>query len=107
MYRIISLSGLLIACKPVLHQRAVGLRDFEVSIGIREHDQVDRATIIVKDERVEITSDRTSQTAIELDPVKAARLILGGPSGIGYQDIPPNLAALLPVPVHVLGLDHV
>ncbi len=106
-YRIISLSGLLTSCRTFMQQRASGLRDFEVSIGIREHDRVDIATIAVRDGSVEITPDRTSQEYLELDPVAAARLFFGGIPGISYDEIPPGLAGLLPVPIHVPELDHV
>jgi hypothetical protein len=106
-YRIVSLPGLLTACKAVMQHRAAGLQDFEVSIGIREHDRVDMATITVRDGSVEITPDRASQTYVELDPVAAARLLFGGPAGIDYREIPSSLAALFPVPIHVPGLDHV
>jgi len=106
-YRIVGLSGLLTACEPVLQRRAAGLRDFDVSIGIREHDRVDVATIAVRGGNVEITPDRASQTYIELDPVAAARLFFGGPPGVDGGGLPPSLAALLPVPIHVPRLDYV
>ena len=107
MYRIISLAGLLTACKPILQKRASGLRDFDLGIGIREHDKVDTAFITVRNSTIEITPERTSHTYIEFDPVTAARLVFGGPPGTGCKEIPSCLMSLLPLPIHVPQLDHV
>lgn len=107
VYRIINLYGLLSAFKPVLEQRAVSLRDFDVTIGISEHDRADIATIALRNKTIDLTPNCTSQPYVELDPVSAARLVLGGPSIASYKEIPQCLATLLPVPIHVPQLDYV
>ena len=107
MYRVVHLPGLLTACKPVLERRAACLADFDVSIGIHEHDRVDTATIAVRYGCVEISPGRASQTYIELDPVAAARLFFGGPSIGRHEEIPQGLFALLPLPIRVPPLDYV
>lgn len=106
-YRINDLPGLLVACRPVLEQRAACLRDFDVSLGIREHDRVDEATIALRNGDLELSSGRSSHTYVELDPVAAVRLFLGGPSAPAGCGVPQALHALLPLPVHVPPLDHV
>jgi predicted N-acetyltransferase YhbS len=107
MYRIVDLSRFLSAVKPTLSRRARGLRDFQLAIGIQEHDRTDVATIILRDGEVEIVPGQQAQQYVAWSPVRAARLILGGPPIAPLEELPPQLTALLPVPVFVPALDHV
>lgn len=105
MYRIVDLTGLLQAALPHLESRARAVRDFAVTVGIREHDRIDTTTIAVENGAVEVRAGKHAADEVELDPLEAVRLFLGGPP-IGTQ-VPPQLAALLPIPVHVPPLDYV
>jgi predicted N-acetyltransferase YhbS len=107
MYRIVDLPGLLTLMKPVLARRAAPLRDWSLSIGIREHDRTDVATLVVRDGSIEITADRSAEQYVEWSSVEAARVLLGGPPVAARNDVQPVLAALLPLPVYVPHLDHV
>jgi GNAT superfamily N-acetyltransferase len=106
-YRIINLAGLLKSSRNVLEQAAAVLADFDVAIGVREHDRVDAATIGLKDGKLTIQAGRKSARYVELDPVSAVRLILGGPPSEAWKKLPPGLLKLLPVPIHVPSFDHV
>ena len=106
-YRIVSLSGFLEACTPLLEARAGGLRDFDVSIGIHEHDRTDVASITLGKGKIVIEAGRRAQTHVEMEPVAAVRLILGGPPAGRAGEIPAALDGLFPVPLHVPPLDHV
>lgn len=109
MYRIIDLYGLLQTARSYLERRAQAVRDFAVTIGIREHDRLDLATVAVENGVVEVRTGRHAAGVIELDPIEAVRLFLGGPP-IGDpptgDPVPPQLVALLPIPVYVPPLDH-
>jgi hypothetical protein len=107
MYRIVDLTRFLSAVKPMLSRRARSLRDFQLAIGIQEHDRTDVATIILRDGEVETVSGQQAQAYVAWSPVQAARLILGGPPITPLHELPSQLAALLPVPVFVPALDHV
>lgn len=107
MYRIVDLARFLSLAKPMLSHRAQGVRDFELAIGIEEHDRTDIATIAVCGGEIEITSGRQTEDYCAWSSVQAARLILGGPPIAPQDEIPPQLTALLPVPVFVPPLDHV
>ncbi|MBN1935275.1 MAG: GNAT family N-acetyltransferase [Anaerolineae bacterium] len=105
MYRIVDLTKLLQAALPHLERRARAVRNFAVALGIREHDRVDVATIAVENGAVEVRVGKHAPDYIELDPLEAVRLLVGGPP-IGAQ-VPAELHALLPIPVHVPPLDYV
>jgi predicted N-acetyltransferase YhbS len=107
MYRIVDLARLLSLLEPVLSARAGPLHDFALSLGIREHDRTDAATLVVRGGRLEIRPGREADRYVEWSPQEAVRALLGGaPLGAGVQ-VPLELAALLPLPVHVPALDYV
>lgn len=106
-FRIVDLPGLLTAALPHLTRRAAPLRDFAVSVGIREHDRTDAATIRVQDGCVEVCPGRRVEPCVELSSVEAVRLFLGGPPIADPGRIPASLSALLPVPAYVPPLDNV
>jgi predicted N-acetyltransferase YhbS len=105
MYRIVDLTRLLRGMAPIVARQAAPLRDFSLSIGIREHDRTDVATITVHDGDVQVFPGRDAEHYVEWTAVDAVRVLLGGPPVA--PDIPPDLAALLPLPVYVPQLDHV
>ncbi len=107
LYRINDLTAVLQAAIPSLARRAAGLRDFEVTLGIREHDRTQATTITVRDGAVQIVAGRHAEYYVELGTVVATRLIFGGPAIPEASQLPPGLLALLPVPVYVPLLDHV
>lgn len=107
MYRVNDLTAVLRAAKPRFEHRAAGLRDFSITLGIREHDRTQATTITVRDGLVQIEAGRQSGNYVELDPIVAARLVFGGPAIPEAPHLPPGLLALLPVPVYVPQLDHV
>jgi len=107
MYRIVSLEHLLTLSCSAMAVRAAVLRDFDVCVGITEHDRVDEATIGVKNGQINASAGRNAADYVALSPVEAVRLFLGGsPSAIAAK-VPVALAALLPIPVHVPPLDYV
>jgi predicted N-acetyltransferase YhbS len=107
MYRIIDLYPLMAAAQPLLERRAAGLRDMDLCFEIREPDRVDAVTLEVSGGHVRVTPGRHSAHVIELTSIAAARLLLGGaPIGDSGQ-MPSQLAALLPIPVHVPPLSDV
>jgi len=106
-YKIVNLAGLLAACTPILQQHAAGLRDTDVSIGMREPGCMQNVRLVVKRGKIEVVPNRKAKVHVELDPVSAVRLVLGGPPLAASRGVPPVLATLFPVPVHVPPLDHV
>jgi len=107
MYRIVDLVQLLELFLPLLSSRAKWLRDGALSIGIREHDRTDTATLIVQDGVVEVVPGRSADRYVEWSPVEAARVLLGGPAVPDASEYHGMLATLFPLPVFVPGLDHV
>ncbi len=107
MYRINDLTQLLTLARPILETRAAAMKDVALALGIKEYDRTKVTTLQVEDGHVTITPGRQAETYVEINPVEAARLILGGPPTLGQARIPPALLALLPVPCYVLPLDHV
>ena len=105
-YRLISVAGFLGACEPILERRAEGLKDFDVSFGIVEHDRTDVASVTLDRGKIAVEAGRRAKTHLDLDPGTAVRLILGGPPG-GAGAVPAPLQRLFPVPMHVPALDHV
>lgn len=107
MYRVNDLTQLLRAAQPLMHQRAAQLRDFQVCICVREHDRTTATTLSVHEGVVAITEGRNAAPCIELGPVEAARLFLGGPPIAGHSQLPEGLLALLPVPAFVAPMEYV
>jgi len=107
LYRINDLTAVLQAAIPALTRHAAGLRDFAVTLGMREHDRTQATTIAVRDGAVHIEAGQYAEHYVELDPVVATRLVFGGPAIPEAEQLPPGLLALLPVPVYVPQLDHV
>jgi predicted N-acetyltransferase YhbS len=107
MFRINDLSQLLLGAQAFLTTRAAALRDFAVTLRIKEHDRTTATTLAVENGAVYIEPGGNAGSAVELDAVEAARLILGGPAIRAQAMLPPGLVALLPVPAYVLPLDHV
>jgi hypothetical protein len=107
MHRIVNLSVLLTAARPVMTASAAALRDFDVCLGIREHDRVDQATIWVQNGEVNVLSGQHSRQYMELSSLEAVRLLLGGAPTTTSPDILTGLTALLPIPVYLPALDHV
>ncbi len=107
MYRIVDLTQLLTRAKPFMASRAATLCDFDITVGIREHDRTTLTTVAVQNGGVEVQPGRHSKTYVELSPVIAARLFLGGPAISERDRIPAGLQALLPLPAYVPPLDHV
>ena len=107
MVRIVDLTRLLQLFQPLLSSRAKWLRDVALSIGIREHDRTDTATLIVRDGELEVAPGRSADRYVEWSSVQAARVLLGGPPVPEADDLHGLLAALFPLPVFVPGLDHV
>lgn len=106
-YRINDLTTVLTAAQPVLNQRAAALRDFAVSIGIRENDRLSLTCITVADGVVAIERDRRAAVHVEIPAMEAARLFVGGPAIAAQAQLPPGLHALLPIPVYVAPMEHV
>jgi len=106
-YRINDLTELLLAARPHLAGRASALRDFAVAVGIREHDRTQVTTISVERGDVSIEAGSHAATYVELSPVTAARLFLGGPAIPERAQLPGGLPALLPVPAYVAPMEHV
>jgi predicted N-acetyltransferase YhbS len=107
MYRINDLAQLLLGAQDFLNTRAAALRDFDVTLRIKERDRTTATTLTVENGTVHIEPGGAASSSVELDPVEAARLLLGGPSTQMQPTLPLGLAALLPVPAYVLPFDHV
>jgi hypothetical protein len=114
MWRINDLAQVLTLARPILRKRATALRDFELAIGVREHDRTpvageDRTvtTLAVHDGEVEIARGRHVKHTIEWSAVEAARAVLGGPPVGSEAEMPAGLRALLPIPMYLPALDHV
>lgn len=106
-YRIIDLAGLLKACAPHFERRAAAMKHFDLSVGMVEHDRTDVASITLDKGKIVVEAGRRAKTHVELDPLMAVRLILGGAAAGKANGIPAALETLFPVPVHVPPLDHV
>jgi GNAT superfamily N-acetyltransferase len=107
MWRVNDPAQVLALARPVLRRRAAALRDFELAIGVREHDRTSVATLAVRDGQVEIARGRHVQAYVEWSAVEAARAFLGGPPVAAEADVPAGLRALLPIPMYLPALDHV
>ncbi|MBN1875399.1 MAG: GNAT family N-acetyltransferase [Anaerolineae bacterium] len=107
MYRINDLTQLLLAARTFLAPRAAVLQDFAIAIGIQEHDRVPVTTLAVQNGTLEIAAGQHTDTYIQLSPLEAARLFLGGPATPVHTTLPGGLMALLPIPVYVSEMDSV
>jgi len=111
MLRIVDWTRLLQDVQPLLQQRAAGLPAASISVGCRWRDSVEWATVewdgkalaVFPDRRVGRPSRPTDEVELELPHLTA--LVCGGPHP-GRERLG-LLAPLLPVPVHIPGLDHV
>lgn len=111
MWRIVDLARALALARPVLQQRAAGLRDLKLAIGMVEHDQTQTATLSVRDGEVQVWPGRQSDAYYEWPIVEATRLLLGGPPVSCPPGMPEalwtGLRALLPISAYLPPLDHV
>jgi len=107
MWRVNDLAQVLTLARPVLRQRAAAMRDFELAIGVREHDRTDVATIAVRDGEVEVARGRHVEPYVEWSAVEAARAVLGGPPVAAECGMPAGLRALLPIPMYLPPLEYV
>ena len=105
VYRIVDLAGLLEAYRGWLEGRAKWVASLELSLGFKFQDEVQQATIFVRDGKVEIARGRRAEPYVELDALEGVRLLLGGPSP--EREEVAGLSGLLPLPVHIPILDHV
>lgn len=107
MYRVNDLTALLRAVQDHLTAQAAVLRNFSVSISVREQDRTTRTTLTVEDGEVGIEPGDHASDKVELGVVEATRLVLGGPAVADQGDLPQGLLTLFPVPCYVFPLDHV
>lgn len=107
MYRINDLTQLLLAAHDTLNARAAVIRDFAVVMKVVEHDRTAATTLTVENGSVHIESGEHAPAIVELEAVKAARLVFGGPPIQTQATLPAGLLALMPVPVYVMPFDHV
>ena len=107
MWRVNDLAQVLTLARPILRQRAAALRDFELAIGIHEHDRVNVTTLAVRDGELKIARGRHVEPYVEWSVVEAARAVLGGPPAAAEAELPAGLRALLPIPMYLPALDHV
>jgi hypothetical protein len=111
MWRIVDLAQALALARPFLQQRAAAARDFELALGMVEHDRTQVATLSVCDGEVRVTPGRHANAHYEWPAVDMARLLIGGPSVARPPRIPAKLwaglRALLPIPAYLPPLDEV
>ncbi len=104
MFRIVNWLGLLAALRPLLEQRAAGLPAFSQSIGCRWQDDVEWATIAWDGQALSVEPAQ-GPDAVEIGSPRLTALVFGGPHA-GAEQLG-GFARLLPVPIHIPGLDHV
>lgn len=104
-FRIIDITNLLEAFKEVLLSKAKMVKDFDLSIGLKFNNEVDIATVFVKDGEVSISRGKHSKNYVELDEREAVSIFLGG-STLSFEKVR-ELSMLLPLPIHIPSLDHV
>jgi hypothetical protein len=107
MWRINDLAQVLTLAQPILRRRAASLRDFELAIGVREHDRATETTLVVRDGEVKIARGRHVEPHVEWSAIEAARALLGGPPVAAEADMSAGLSALLPIPMYLPALDDV
>jgi len=104
MFRILDWPGLLRDLAPWLAERALGLPPFSACIGCRWREATGWATIAWDGEELTVSAERREE-GVEVELPMLTGLVLGSP-----HPMPPELGLfgrLLPVPVHVPGLDRV
>lgn len=108
VFRINNAYALLKSFEQLLSNRAQehGLKDYEVTLGLRFNSELDKATIFVRSGSVEVTLSEESRNYVELDERDGVRLILGGPMGYVAKGLKP-LITLLPIPIHIPLLNYV
>lgn len=108
VFRINNVYALLKSFEPLLSNRAqeLGLKDYEVTLGLIFNNEVDKATVFIRGGSVYISSSEESRNYVELGERDGVRLILGGPMSYVAKGLKP-LAALLPIPIHVPFLNYV
>ena len=104
MLRIVDWPGLARDLQPWLQERAEGMASFEQSVGCRWEGETEWVTIEWDGEALSV-SDGQGANAVELELPRLTGLLFGSPLS-GMEALEP-LAQLLPVPVHIPGLDHV
>ncbi len=104
MFRIVNWPDLLKALRPLLERHAQELPAFSRSIGCRWRDDIEWATVAWDGQALSVEADGGSD-AVEIELPRLTALLLGGPHA-GVEQLG-GLARLLPVPVHIPGLDHV
>lgn len=104
MFRIVNWPGLLAALRPLLEQRAAGLPAFSQSIGCRWRDETEWATIEWDSQELSVEPAQ-GPGGVEVELPRLTALVFGGPHP-GVEQLG-GLGRLLPVPIHVPGLDHV
>jgi predicted N-acetyltransferase YhbS len=104
MFRIVSWPDLLGALRPLLEHRAQGLPAFTQSIGCRWRDEIEWATITSDGHALSVEAAQ-GPDGVEIDLPRLTALLFGGPHA-GAEELP-GLARLLPVPIHIPGLDRV
>ena len=90
--------------KPILEQRAASAKPFAVSVGCERGEGVDWATVSWDGRALKVAPGRSAGEEYKLEAGDLAASLFGGAfakTGLG------PLSALLPVPFHVPGLDHV
>lgn len=105
LWRIIDWPEFLSQAASLLQERAVGLAPFEVAIGARWKDECQVVTVQWDGERLTVLPRRESDAYVELGLRRLTRLMIGVPG-----DSCPELGAfgrLLPLNLHLPGLDHV
>jgi hypothetical protein len=105
MWRVNDLAQVLALARPVLRRRAAALRDFELAIGVREHDRTSATTLAVRDGKLDIVRGRHVEPYVEWSAVEAVRAVLGGPPVASETEWPAGLRALLPIPIYLPALD--
>ena len=111
MWRIVDLARALSLALPTLQQRAAGVRDLELAIGMVEHDRTQVITLRVRDGELQVQPGRHADAYAEWPVVDVARLLIGGPPVARPPELPEplwaGLRALLPIPAYLPSLDHV
>ena len=104
MLRIVDWLRFLQDLQPLLQHRAAGLPPFSVSVGCRRRESTDWATVDWDGQALAVSPERRTD-GVEFELPHLTGLVCGGPHP-GRERLG-LLTHLLPVPVHIPGLDHV
>ncbi len=104
MLRILDWPGLVRDLQPWLQERAEGMASFKQSIGCRWHDETEWVTVGWDGTELSV-ADTQATGGVEVDLPRLTGLVFGSPLA-GAESLG-AFAQLLPVPVHIPGLDHV